>query len=216
MDFVKNRCYSCCAVLQACPVCSDSPVAECCLSAAVGSACRRAGYWQLWGVAGTVSRCRGLLRACRLQQKRSWLKRSTWPRDSMCTLRRWLHSRCTVAIAAHHLQAMASNVFAHLQQCGAIVTIPALAVDTAATPACTMFRFTFAVDCSSSPERNLSAYWPHFPDTSSASVMIEIRLPSAQQSQTSLAKTSLPRAMPPSALLHAGTPASGCSLRARC
>ena len=203
-------------MLQVCPVSSDSHVAGCCLSAAVGSACRRAEYWQLWGVAGTVSRCRGWLRASRLQQKRSLLKRSTWPRDSMCTLRRWLHSRRTVVIAAHRLQAMASNVYAHLQQCGAIVTIPALAVDTAATPACTMFRFTFAVDCSSSPEHHLSAYWSHLPDTSSASVMIEIRLPSAQQSQASLAKTSLPRPMPPSAFVNAAATASGCSPRARC
>jgi hypothetical protein len=107
MDFVKNRCYSCCEVLQACPVYTDSPVAECCQSAAVGSACRRAGYWQLWGVAGTVSRIMGLLRVCRLQQKRSWLKRSTWPRDSMCTLRRWLASRCTVV---HGLQRVRVSV----------------------------------------------------------------------------------------------------------
>jgi hypothetical protein len=72
----------------------------------------------------------------------------------MCTLRRWPHRRCTVVIAAHRPQAMASNVYAHLQQCGAIVTIPALAVDTAATPASRMLCFTFAVDCSGTSQHD--------------------------------------------------------------
>ena len=32
---------------------------------------------------------------------------------------------------------MCANVYAHLQQTGAIVTIPALAIDAADTPSCT-------------------------------------------------------------------------------
>ncbi len=58
--------------------------------------------------------------------------------------------------APHRLQAMASNVYAHLLQCGAIVTIPALAVDTAATPACTAFASRFHAARSSSREHETS------------------------------------------------------------
>ncbi len=57
-------------------------------------------------------------------------------------LLRFLHHFCHLApIHVQHLhlstlQAMSSNVYAHLQQCGAIVTVPALALDAADTPAC--------------------------------------------------------------------------------